>query len=74
MSAYGALKAVSTRYLNSSSCTNFIGRLNEPDDGDNGYSSCFEVGLHYTCMVLKSLGNLMSFYNSPWLLFNMLIK
>lgn len=40
---------------------NFIWRLNKPDDGDRGYCSSFEAGLDYTSMVLKSLGNLMSF-------------
>lgn len=42
-------------------CINFIWRLNKLDDGDKGYSSGFEVGLDYIYMVLKSLGNLMSF-------------
>lgn len=40
---------------------NLIWRLNKADDGDEGYSSGFEVGLDYTFMVLKSLRNLMSF-------------
>lgn len=39
----------------------FIWRLNKPDVGDKGYSSSFEVGLDYTYMLFKSLGNLMSF-------------
>lgn len=40
---------------------NFIWRLNKPDDEDRGYCSSFEVGLDYISVVLKSLGNLMSF-------------